>query len=1196
MNKNKKYAIRKLAVGVASVSIGMFISNIPEIAQTLGSVGGGVIQAFDNGTENMSNETTKNWKPEGNIIAQGEDGVPWELYENGYLLFKPEPGKDTLTPIEYYWDWSMSLSAKEERYRIKAVGSTKEIILPEKSSGLFHPSDNNWPLLKYIDTSKFDTSNVKDLSFAFWNIGSVRELDLSTWNTSKVENISHFLEWEYQNLEFLNISNFDTTNIKNNEFIFKSNVDKKIKKIVIGEKLAKGEALKDINLFEGLEHPFEKNTYTNRWIKEDGSAGPFTVEEWNRAYRNDPIGMSGSWIREKTPTKYTLNFNTDTTEQINSLEVEKDTKATLPTPTVDNQGYKFLGWSKTQDGEVITDTTNIANPSETITLYAKWEKVNNITTERIPIEITTVYQGDNNLNKGQRIEEEGQIGEKEIITTYKTTPITGELTEPTTTENIITPMRPKVIKIGTKPTIVEKRTELPITETQTNTLVRGKERITQGIPKVENEITEYIVNETTGDITETKRTEIIDEGTPTVKEIGTREPVNKIINEQGKELTSEELIDYTEPNYGNPNGVTEEGDPIYNVRRITTTYKGDDTLDKGKQVVEKDGKSDGKKVVKVGTKSTVVVETLPSSVRYEKDDSREKGQENITVSGRDGSKTTTTTYTVDENTGDIISHTQEPVVVEPINTIIKVALKDKVVYSKDGDNIIQETTRYTINETTGDITENTTRETFKENGAKDKVVVEKLPSPVKYEKDTSREKGQENITVQGKDGSKTTTTTYTVNPENGEVETHSQEPVIVKPTETIIKVAAKDKVEYSIGNYIEKEDYLEEPNSVYKKTIVYEVNPENGEITENRKVELYKENVMKPKIIKEERIPSPIRYEKDSSRDKGQENITIQGKDGSKITKTVYSLDVNTGEILSYTPKPEITEPTTTTIKVAAKDKVEIVNKDDGSVVKEITTYTVNEKTGEITETKTEEVIKTKTETSKGQELPPIVDNKDFVGGVNSIDNPVIEELPELKVAIIKDKGNNILDVIKLEEQPKEIKGYKNTGKTEIDKNGYKVYIYEKTEEHSKGNELPPVVENKDFVGGVNPNESPIAETLPELKVAIIKDKENNILDVIKLEEQPKEIKGYKNTGKTEIDKDGYKVYIYEKVENVKQEIKETPTVKENKVDIPKEVDKDNKQEVINKKEELPKTSSVMLSTVGLFSIFGLRKNRKKDK
>ena len=483
-----------------------------------------------------------------------------------------------------------------------------------------------------------------------------------------------------------------------------------------------------------------------------------------------------------------------------------------------------------------------------------------------------------------------------------------------------------------------------------------------------------------------------------------------------------------------------------------------------------------KKIVEVGTKEKVV---------YSK-----KGNDVIK---------TTTTYELNTTTGEVTPKSTE--------TIHNAGgVKDKVVYSKDGDNIVKETTTYEVNPDNGSITENTTRETFKENGAKDKVVVEKLPSQIRYEKDASRDKGKENITIQGKDGSKTTTTTYTVNPKTGEVETHSQEPVIVKPTETIIKVAAKDKVEYSIGNYIEKEDYLEEPSSVYKKTTVYEVNPENGEITENRKVKLYKENVMKPKIIKEERIPSPIRYEKDSSRDKGQENITIQGKDGSKITKTVYSLDVNTGEILSYTPpKPEITEPTTTTIKVAAKDKVEIVNKKDGSVVKEITTYTVNEKTGEITETKTEEVIKTKTETSKGDELPP-------------------------------------------------------------------------------------VVENKDFLGGVNPDNAPIVENLPELKVAVIKDKENNVLEVIKEDEKPKEIKGYKNTEKVEIDKDGYKVYIYDKVED-----KQDSTL-DKKEETEKKENKDNNKEAISKKEELPKTSASMLSTVGLFSIFGLRKNKKKDK
>ena len=563
------------------------------------------------------------------------------------------------------------------------------------------------------------------------------------------------------------------------------------------------------------------------------------------------------------------------------------------------------------------------------------------------------------------------------------------------------------------------------------------------------------------------------------------------------------------------------------------------------------------KIIKVGNVERIPISTIAIETDYVANNTLDYGVRNTTNQGKEGLRENVVTYEVDRNTGDLKNPTtventipMEKKIVEvgtkekvvyskKGNDVIKTTttyelntttgeitpkstetihnvggVKDKVVYSKDGDNIVKETTTYDVNPDNGNITANTTRETFKENGVKDKVVVEKIVSPVRYEKDNTREKGQENITVQGKDGSKTTTTTYIVNPKTGEVEAHSQEPVIVEPTNTIIKVAAKDKIEYSIGNYIEKEDYLEDKNSVYKKTTVYEVNPENGEITENRKVELYKENVMKPKIIKEERIPSPIRYEKDSSRDKGQENITIQGKDGSKITKTVYSLDVNTGEILSYTPKPEITEPTTTTIKVAAKDKVEIVNKDDGSVVKEITTYTVNEKTGEITETKKEEVIKTKTETSKGDELPPVVESKDFNGGVNSDNAPVVENLSELKVAVIKDKENNVLEVIKEDEKPKDIQGYKNTGKTEIDKDGYKVYIYEKVEDKQDS--------------------------------SVDRNKETN-----------------------------------------------EPTTKEK---ANREENKDNNKETISKKEELPKTSVSMLSTVGLLSIFGLRKNKKKDK
>ena len=1135
MNKNKKYAIRKLAVGVASISIGMFISNTPEVAQTLGSVGG-VIQAFDNGTGNTSNETTKDWKPEGSIIAQGEDGVPWKLYENGYLLFKPEAGKDTLTNNKGKTSWKVNYGSK-----IKHVGFAGKVYAPVDSSSLFSINsstvessyDSNGDHIigtvghgfnpvtfdtTHLDTSKvtdmhqmfsgmsnltkldvthfdtskvtdmfgmfsgmsnlisldvthfdtskvtdmfgmfsgmsnlisldvthfdtsnvtdmsamfsgmskltnldvthFDTSNVKKMNSMFEGMSNLTNLDVTKFDTSKVTDMNHMfygmskltnldvthfdtskvlwmgymfsgmssltnldvtkfdtsnvisMRWmfsEMSNLTNLDVSKFDTSKVTNMSFMFydssklanldvskfdtskvtnmnamftnlsnltnldvshfnTSNVTNmgvmfgalssltsldvskwdtskvedmtdifgatdKLKELKLGENF-KNTTLTN-NLFEHLDNHDYGNVYTNKWVKEDGSAGPFTIEEWNTAYRNDPVGMSGTWVRESTLTKYTLNFNSGTTEKITPIEIEKNTQTTLPTPKVDNTGYKFLGWSKTQDGEVITNTTNIGRPGETVTLYAKWEKVNNITKQRTPIEITTIYQGDEELFKGERNETPGQAGEKEVITTYKVTPITGELTEPTTTENIITPMRPKVIKVGTEP--------------------------------------------------------------------------------------------------------------------------------------------------------TADVEKIPSLVRYEKDDSREKGQENITVKGKEGRKTTISTYTVNPKTGELVETVGKPVVVEPTETVVKVA-------------------------------------------AKDKVSVEKLSSSIRYEKDGSREKGQENITVKGKDGSKTIITTYTVNPKTGEVVENVGKPVVVEPTETVVKVAAKDKVMYS-----------KDGDNVIKETTTYNVNPKTGEITETRTREVFKENGAKDKVVVE-KLPSPVKYEKDNSREKGQENITVKGKDGSKTTTTTYTVNPKTGEVVETVGKPVVVETTETVIKVAAKDKVEVVNKKDGETVKIVTSYEVNPKTGELKEVKREDLLSKK--------------------GIPEVSEETIE-----------------------------------------------------------------------FKGGVNPTESIVREDLPELKVALIKDGDGNVLEVIKEDEKPKDIQGYKNTGKTEVDKDGYKVYIYEK-EELKVD-KNTPTEPTNKVvDKKEEVNK----EVINKKEELPKTSSVsMLGMFGLVGAFGMRKKRKKDR
>ena len=310
-------------------------------------------------------------------------------------------------------------------------------------------------------------------------------------------------------------------------------------------------------------------------------------------------------------------------------------------------------------------------------------------------------------------------------------------------------------------------------------------------------------------------------------------------------------------------------------------------------------------IVKVAAKDKVDVEIIPSPVKYEKDASREKGQANITVPGKDGSKTTTTTYTVNPNNGEVTPNVGEPVIVSPTTTIVKVAAKDEVVTSKDGNNIVKTATTYTVNPDNGNIIEHTTKETFKENGLKDKVDVEIIPSPVKYEKDASREKGQANITVPGKDGSKTTTTTYTVNPDNGEVIPNEGNPVIVNPTETIVKVAAKDKV-------------VETP--------------------------------IEPAVV----------YEKDDTRDFGTPDERTEGEKGKTVTTTTYDVDPKDGHITEHVGNPVVTLAGKTIVKVGAKTKVEQSKDPEGRDVIDTTTYEVDQKTGKVTPTTVRTYGKTK--------------------------------------------------------------------------------------------------------------------------------------------------------------------------------------------------------------------------------------------
>ena len=562
-------------------------------------------------------------------------------------------------------------------------------------------------------------------------------------------------------------------------------------------------------------------------------------------------------------------------------------------------------------------------------------------------------------------------------------------------------------------------------------------------------------------------------------------------------------------------------------------------------------------------------EKISFGTKYVADKELTKGEKSVIKKGIEG--TLKTTYIKDED-GELIKEkeTKEP----PVDEIVKVGIKptentkeilSNTLYVADkgkarglanerieGSNGYEkEVIRYTLNEKDGTIsetvekTEKKATDTIIKVPAKDKVEITEIPSPVRYEKDSTREKGQNSITISGQKGTRKVTTTYEVNPKTGEVTEKVEKPEVKEATETVVKVAAKDKVE----------------------------------------------------VIE---IPSPIRYEKDSTREKGQKNITILGEKGTRKVTTTYEVNPKTGEITARTGTPELKKATDTIIKVSAKDKVEVVQREDGKKVKVTTVYIVDEKTGNITQTKREEEISHDVVTSKSDEKVPTVELKAFAGevnpsesvvteepeafagGVNPSESVVTEELPELKVAFLKDEEDNILEVLAISEKPKELKGYKYTGKEEADVEGNKIYIYEKDKSKvvtSKSDEKVPTVELKEFEGGVNPLESVVTEEpkefeggmnpsesvvteepkafaggvnaetatvkeeLPELKLALLKDEEGNILDILAISEKPKELNGYKYTGNEREDSEGNKIYIYQKVELENHDNKKQETV-----------------------------------------------------
>ena len=381
---------------------------------------------------------------------------------------------------------------------------------------------------------------------------------------------------------------------------------------------------------------------------------------------------------------------------------------------------------------------------------------------------------------------------------------------------------------------------------------------------------------------------------------------------------------------------SKRGDDI--IKSTTVSIKDPDTGQITKNTLDEVFKKDG-------AKSTVVVTSLEPIVRYEKDATKVKGEANVTTAGTSGTRTVTTTYTVNPTDGSLVPHEEPAVVVPSKPTVVKVPAKDEVAYLKEGDDVVKKTITYTVNASTGNLTPTEKKEIFKQNGAKAKVVVTPLQPIVRYEKDATRAKGGKNVTTAGTSGTRTVTTTYTVNPADGSLIPHEGKPVIKQSTPTVVKVPAKDEIEY-----------LKDGDDVVKKTTTYAVNASTGALTPTVRKDVANPKGAKSKVVVTPLKPS-VRYEKDATKAKGGAKVTVSGTQGTRTVTTTYTVNPTDGRLIPHEGKPVIKSSTPTVVKVPAKDEVEYLKEGD-DVVKKTTTYEVNASTGSLIPTEKQEVFK----------------------------------------------------------------------------------------------------------------------------------------------------------------------------------------------------------------------------------------------
>ena len=548
----------------------------------------------------------------------------------------------------------------------------------------------------------------------------------------------------------------------------------------------------------------------------------------------------------------------------------------------------------------------------------------------------TVYQADDSLDAGQKVtKQEGKVTTTTKTTTYTLNAETGEVTPKTDTQ--VDKGQDEIISVGVKPKADKETTPFKTVYRENDNLDHGQQQeVQKGKDTVKTTTTTYELNVETGEVTPHVDSQT-DEGQNRIVEVGvkpvvekTTEPYKTIYQsddslEAGQKVTKQE---------GKVTTTTKTTTYMLNAETGEVTPKTDTQVDKGQD-----------EIILVGIKPVVEKSTEPYKTIYQADDSLNAGQKVTKQSGKVTTTTKTTTYTLNVETGEVTSKTdtqvdkgQDEIILVGIKPVVEKTTEPfKTIYQSDDSleagqkatkqegkvTTTTKTTTYMLNVETGEVTPRVNSETDEgqdrivEVGIKPVVEKETTPFKTVYRENNNLDHGQQNEVQKGKDTVKTTTTTYELNVETGEVTPHVDSQTD-NGQDHIIEVGIKPVVDKTTEPYktiYQADDSLEAGQKATKqegkvttttKTTTYMLNVETGEVTPKADIQVDKgqdEIILvgiKPKVEKET-TPFKTVYRENDNLDHGQTHQVQSGKDTTKTTTTTYELNLVDGSVNSKT-------------------------------------------------------------------------------------------------------------------------------------------------------------------------------------------------------------------------------------------------------------------------------------------------------